>query len=88
VDKSSKPKLALLPCDAGPWTDGVDKDARETLERILAEFDRFVVVGIRRDGPGGMEWTYAAGARQHPVTSLMELTGSLHAITRDLEDEE
>lgn len=84
----SEGKLTALPSGPGGWAKKSDEDARQTLETILADYDRFVVVGIRRTERGGVEWTYSAGACERNVTSALELTGrSLHVITRDLEEE-
>jgi hypothetical protein len=87
-EMTDRPKLSVLnAADPGAWVNDSDDDARQTLESILTEYDRVVVIGVRRSGRGEVEYFYSVGRREHAQTSQFELTGSMHFIVRALEDD-
>ena len=87
---TDRPKLSVIPQSLGPWQDGSDESARETLSIILDDYDRVLVLGVRRapDERGTeTETLLFTGQRMLTRTSLYELTGALHHLARDVEDD-
>jgi hypothetical protein len=77
VNEPAKPQA--VPNIAPAWGDATEAEVRELVETYLRDYDRFVIIGIRRepDDPGGTKVlgrAFARGSR----TSACEMVGAVY----------
>lgn len=71
-----------------PWPEGAEKEARETLENLLRDYEQILVIGIRRNPQrtGNTEVMYCYQWREGR-TCINELIGSVSRLVNTLERE-
>lgn len=65
-----------------PWPDNAEEEAREQLEEILRDCDRFMIVGVQRCDDGGSR-VLSYYARRGVRVSALELVGAVYSRLHD-----
>lgn len=65
-----------------PWPDNAEEEARERLEEIFRDCDRFMIVGVQRTDDGGSR-VLSYYARRGIRVSALELLGAVYSRLHD-----